>query len=90
MEAEKYYNTAQKFNITLNKKHKELFNFDGIRIGTQQIARYNWQQEEISQLAQMLYFLQNAEENSEQILKLRALLISKKIPQFEYEDISIE
>lgn len=38
----------------------------------------------------MLYFLQNAEENSEQILKLRALLISKKIPQFEYEDISIE
>lgn len=90
MEAEKYYNTAQKFNITLNKKHKELFNFDGIRIGTQQIARYNWQQEEISQLAQMLYLLQNAEENSEQILKLRALLISKKIPQFEYEDISIE
>ncbi len=88
-EAEKYYIDAQKFNITLNKKHKKLFHYDGIRIGTQQISRYNWGNNEISQLAQLLFLLKNAEKNTEMILKLRASLISKKIPQFEYEDISI-
>lgn len=88
-EADKYYTNAQKFNITLNQKHKELFHYDGIRIGTQQISRYNWGETEISQLAQLLFLLQNAEDNAKKILKLRATLVSKKIPQFEYEDISI-
>lgn len=88
-EVEMYYNNAQKFNITLNEKHKPLFHNDGIRIGTQQIARYNWEMEEIAQLARLLFLISNADENVTEILKLRTLLIAKKIPQFEYEDISI-
>ena len=38
-EVNSFYLTAKQYNVTLNKKHKKLFNNDGIRIGTQQIAR---------------------------------------------------
>lgn len=88
-EVDIYYNNAQKFNITLNEKHKPLFRDDGIRIGTQQIARYNWQTAEITLLARLLFLISNADENVTEILKLRNILIEKKIPQFEYENISI-
>lgn len=88
-ETKRYYINAQKFNITLNEKHKLLFHDDGIRLGTQEISRYNWQAEDISILARLLYLLQNSEENSAQILALRTILIEKKIPYFEYENITI-
>lgn len=54
-EANSFFLTAKQYNVTLNKKHKKLFNNDGIRIGTQQIARYNWNKPEIEILAQLLY-----------------------------------
>lgn len=88
--ADAYYINAQKFNISLNKKHKKLFNDDGIRLGTQHIARYDWSNDEITQLAKMLFLLQEADSNKDEILKLRTALIKKKIPHFEYECISIE
>lgn len=89
-EAEKYFINAQKFNISLNQKHKKLFNNDGIRLGTQQISRYNWENTEVVQLAKLLYLLQEADTNQKEILKLRNSLIEKKIPQFEYECITIK
>lgn len=90
LETNNFYTNAQKFNVTLNKKHKRLFQDNGIRLGTQQIARYNWNQNEIELLAELLFLLQTADTNQEKILKLRALLINKKVPQFEYENIVIE
>lgn len=84
-----YYN-AQKYNITLNQKHKKLFKNDGIRIGTQQIARYNWNQKDITCLAYLLFYLQNVDIHHEKILILRDYLISRKIPHFTFENISIE
>ena len=89
-EASNFYLAAKKYNISLNQKHKQLFNDDGIRIGTQQISRYNWSDFEIEQLAELLYLLKKTDKNADKILKLREYLISKKIPQFEYENIIIE
>lgn len=89
-DAEKYYLNAQKFNISLNKKHKKLFNNDGIRLGLQQVSRYAWNNAEIEQLAKLLYLVQKADTEQKEILKLRNSLIEKKIPQFEYECISIK
>lgn len=87
-ETENFYITAKQYNITLNKKHKKLFNNDGIRIGTQQIARYNWSNPEIKLLAQLFKSIREQKHN--EILKIRELLISKKIPHFTYEDMSIK
>lgn len=87
-ETDTFYMTAKHYNITLNKKHKKLFNYDGIRLGTQQIARYNWSNSEIKILAQLLYSVKI--QNETEIKRLRSNLISQKIPHFTYEDISIK
>lgn len=87
-EVNTFYLTAKQYNITLNKKHKKLFDYDGIRIGTQQIARYNWNKPEIELLAQLLYSIKI--HNYTEIKRIRNILIAKKIPHFTYEDISIK
>ncbi|MBP3486984.1 MAG: amino acid hydroxymethyltransferase [Roseburia sp.] len=89
-ETDNFYYKAKKYNITLNAKHKRLFSNDGIRLGTQQIARYNWTCEDISMLAQLLYFVNRGEECDRQIRALRKQLIAKKTPQFTFENITIK
>lgn len=86
-DADTFYKTAEKYNITLNKKHKRLFSNDGIRIGTQQIARYNWDNNNIKILAKLLKAVENTNEN--EILYYRNQLVNLKIPHFTFEDISI-
>jgi glycine hydroxymethyltransferase len=88
-DAKTFYINSKKYNISLNLKNKRLFNNYGIRIGTQQIARYNWQETEIIQLAELLYLI-SQDANSEKINKLRKSLINKKIPYFTYDEIFIE
>lgn len=87
-ETNSFYITAKQYNITLNKKNKKLFNNDGIRIGTQQIARYNWSKQEIELLAQLFYSIRK--QKYSEIKNIREILIAKKIPHFTYEDISIK
>lgn len=84
-----FFINATKYNITLNDKHKQLFKNDGIRIGTQQIARYDWNIKEINSLAELLRLIKDEPNNSSKINMLRAELIEKKIPHFEYQNISI-
>ena len=88
-EAYKFYINSKKYNISLNLKNKRLFNNYGIRIGTQQIARYNWQESEIIQLAELLCLI-NHNSNDKKIIKSRKSLIDKKIPYFTYDNIFIE
>lgn len=87
-DADDFYQTAEKYNITLNKKHKRLFANDGIRVGTQEIARYNWSPHNIKMLAQLLKSIKT--HNDEDIRFYRNQLISLKIPHFTFEDITIE
>lgn len=42
-----FYNNALMLGITLNSKYKQLFHGSGIRLGTQEIARYKWNDEDI-------------------------------------------
>jgi glycine hydroxymethyltransferase len=88
-DAKSFYQNSTKYNVSLNIKNKKLFNNYGIRLGVQQIAQYNWQNEEIAQLARLL-FLIKTNPNSSEINKLRNILISKKIPHFSYDCIAIE
>ena len=88
-EAYNFYINSKKYNISLNLKNKRLFNNYGIRIGTQQIARYNWQEAEIIQLAELLCLI-NHNSNDKKIIESRKSLIDKKIPYFTYDNIFIE
>ena len=88
-EADNFYMTAQKYNISLNQKHKKLFSDDGIRVGTQQIARFNWNDDDIVLLAELLYLIKK-DNNPKKIIKIRNELISKKIPHFTYDEIIIK
>lgn len=90
IEADRFYYNAQKYNISLNQKNKKLFNDNGIRLGTQQIARYNWSENEISKLAELLHLTFLGEHYHEEILELRRWLIAKKTPHFECEEIAIK
>ena len=45
------YDNAYKCEVTLNKKHKDLFLGYGIRLGTQEIARYDWNDEALDKVA---------------------------------------
>lgn len=87
-DANDFYRIAEKYNITLNKKHKRLFSNDGIRIGTQEIAQYNWNTYNIKMLAQLLNAIKT--NNDKDIRFYRNQLIALKTPHFTFEDISIE
>lgn len=88
LDTNEFYQTAENYNITLNKKHKRLFANDGIRIGTQEIARYNWKFGDVKMLAQLLYAIKN--HNEKDIIYYRNKLILLKTPAFTFEDISIK
>ncbi|MBN2920134.1 MAG: hypothetical protein JTJ28_11080 [Lactobacillus sp.] len=88
-EADFFYTQALNYNITLNQKHKKLFHNDGIRLGTQQIARFDWQKQDIEALAKLLFFIKN-NGALEDIKIIRKKLIAKKIPHFTYNQILIE
>lgn len=67
------------YGVTLNKKIKPLFNGHGIRLGTQEITRYGWNQEAIKIIALILDEIQKADPNSERINYLKSILPSKTI-----------
>lgn len=88
-EADFFYTQALNYNISLNQKHKQLFRNDGIRLGTQQIARFDWDEQDIETLAKLLFLIKN-NGSSENIKNIRKELIAKKIPHFTYNEIVIE
>lgn len=89
-QAETFFNNAQKYNISLNIKNKKLFGGYGIRLGTQQIARYNWNEFNISMLAKLLNSIRINNPNHDTIMAIRNVLINMKTPHFTYDDITIE
>ena len=54
---ETIYDNAYKCEVTLNKKQKDLFYGYGIRLGTQEIARYDWNDEALDTIAQIVFML---------------------------------
>lgn len=48
------YARSHEAGVTLNMKRKPLFRETGVRLGVQEIARYQWQQEDVEKLATLL------------------------------------
>ena len=64
------YDNAYKCEVTLNKKHKALFLGYGIRLGTQEIARYDWNDENLDKIAYIVKELANPDINVKEILEM--------------------
>lgn len=56
-EMDTIYDNAYKCEVTLNKKHKALFYGYGIRLGTQEIARYDWNDDALDTIATIVHML---------------------------------
>jgi len=76
---ERVYNNSKRLGITLNKKQKKLFKGYGIRLGTQEIARYGWPKESMKDVAGIIYEISKPVEDGERINKLFGNLPAKKI-----------
>jgi len=83
------YDNAYKCKVTLNKKHKELFLGYGIRLGTQEIARYDWNDKALDTIAEILLQLSNKNLDVDKVEKLIKTLPEKKI-HYTFSDEVIE
>lgn len=63
------YDNAYKCEVTLNKKHKELFLGYGIRLGTQEIARYDWNDEALDKVSYIVKELASPDINVGEVLE---------------------
>jgi len=83
------YDNAYKYEVTLNKKHKDLFNGYGIRLGTQEIARYNWTDQDLDRIAEILYNLAKSTPDEARITTLKQQLSKKQI-HYTFSDEQIK
>lgn len=82
---ERIYENSIRFGITLNKKHKDLFKGYGIRLGTQEIARYGWPIEVMQQVAEIIFEIAKENVDDNIVHDLLSSLPSKNI-QFTFDD----
>lgn len=81
------YDNAYKCEVTLNKKYKDLFLGYGIRLGTQEIARYDWNDEALDKCAYVVKELANPNINVREILNIVHNLPAKAVHYTFPEDI---
>ncbi len=78
---ETIYDNAYKCGVTLNKKTKKLFYGYGIRLGSQEIARYDWNDACMDTIAQVISLLAEPEADIDGIKKI---IDSMPVKQLKY------
>ena len=76
---ETIYSNAYKCEVTLNKKHKKLFNDYGIRLGTQEISRYAFDDSSLDLVSTIIEKIANKTCDSSNVKKLIKELPKKEI-----------
>ncbi|ALS02693.1 hypothetical protein ATZ33_15305 [Enterococcus silesiacus] len=77
-----FYNNATFHCVTLNKRMKKIYRHSGIRIGTQEITRYGYDETDLSRVANVLTLLkikQNSKTDKEIAAQLQLLIQKKSI-----------
>lgn len=82
---DRIYKNSIRLGITLNKKHKELFRGYGIRLGTQEIARYGWPVDSMKQIAEILFEISKEDVDDEKVQQLLSCLPPKNI-QYTFDN----
>lgn len=86
---DRIYDNAYKCEVTLNKKHKELFRGYGIRLGTQEIARYDWNDEALDSIAYIVKELANPDIDIKDVASRVHNLPEKRI-EYTFPDSKID
>lgn len=66
-DAERFYNKCLDYGISINYRNKYLYKTCGLRIGTQEISRYGWQEAEMKIIAEILRDIRDNEQFSPDI-----------------------
>ncbi len=82
---DRIYENGVRLGITLNKKHKDLFRGYGIRLGTQEIARYGWDTAVMRDVANIIFEISKEKVDDERVKGLLSLLPPKKV-QFTFDE----
>ena len=79
-DAEKFYNKYLDYGVSINLRNKQLYKTCGLRIGTQEISRYGWNEAEMLIIAEILRDIRDNEQFSKDISqKINMLSSNKKI-----------
>jgi glycine/serine hydroxymethyltransferase len=74
------YSNAITAGVTVNTKKKALFHGGyGIRLGTQEIARYNWDDTTLAKIAEVIYLLSHEKPDLDKITVLKKQMPEKVI-----------
>lgn len=84
-DVDRIYRNALHYNITLNKRISQLYT--GIRIGVQEITRYNYSDKDLRRIAELLYLISLDKLDDTKIRDLCADLRQQKIPHYILNDI---
>ena len=78
--ARKFYNKCLDYGVSINLRNKELYKTCGLRIGTQEISRYGWNEKEMSTIAEILRDIRDNDYFSQDISnKINMISANKKI-----------
>lgn len=79
-DAKKFYNKCLDYGVSINFRNKRLYKTCGLRIGTQEISRYGWQDSEMQSIAKILRDIRNYNQFSQDISnRINKLSANKKI-----------
>ena len=75
--------------VSLNIRKRKIYGYSGVRLGFQQIARYNWNNKDAEIIAKILDTLCSKTYKQSKLLQLLNLLSSKKV-HFTFDDQTIK
>ena len=79
-DAEKFYSKCLDYGVSINLRNKQLYKTCGLRIGTQEISRYGWNEAEMLIIAEILRDIRDNEQFSKDTSqKINMLSSNKKI-----------
>ncbi len=79
-DAEALYNRCLEYGVSINLRNKRLYKTCGLRIGTQEISRYGWQDQEMLAIAEILRDIRDNDDFSQDISdRINILSKNKKI-----------
>ncbi len=84
---DRIYENSIRYGITLNKKRKKLFCGYGIRLGTQEIARYHWPIESMGDVAEIIKLISQKQHDPRKVNDLLSGLPEKNI-QFTFDEVT--
>lgn len=79
-DARKFYNKCMDYGVSINLRNKKLYKTCGLRIGTQEVSRYGWKENEMSAISEILRDIRDNEHFSQDISnRINRISSNKKI-----------